>query len=108
MKNEFVTIYIITVTTKEAKKLGEILVKERLAGCINIIPEVESIYWWKGKMEHHSESVLIAKTRRSLVKKLIKTVKKYHSYKVPCINVLPIIEGNPDYFKWLKKETKEK
>ncbi len=108
MKDEFVTIYITTITLKEAKKLGEILLKERLAGCINIIPDIESMYWWKGKMEHHSESVLIAKTRRTLVKKLMATVKKHHSYTVPCINVLPILEGNTDYLKWLKKETLQK
>ncbi len=106
MKNEFVAVYITTKNPRSARKIGKILVKERLAGCINIIPYVNSMYWWKGRIEDHGESVIIAKTRRSLIKKLIEVVKKHHSYKVPCINALPILEGNPDYLKWLKEETR--
>jgi len=105
---EFVAVYITTSNQKDARKLGKMLVKERLAGCVNIIPEIESIYWWKGRIEHHDEAVLIVKTRRALVKRLIHFVKKYHSYTVPCINALPILEGNPDYLRWLAKETKRR
>lgn len=102
-----VAAYITARNVKEARKIGSVLLEERLAGCINIIPEIESMYWWKGKMEQHNESLLIAKTRRSLVKKLIKKVREIHSYAVPCVNALPIAEGNTDWLKWLDKETKK-
>ena len=105
---EFVAIYITAKNHKEAEKLGEILIKERLAGCINIFPEIRSIYRWNGKIQKHGESVIIAKTRKSLVKKVITCVKKHHSYSEPCVNALPILEGNPDYLSWLKKETTNK
>jgi len=108
MQNEFIAVYITASNLKEAKKIGKILVKERLAGCVNIVPKIESIYRWKGKIEHHTESILIAKTRKVLLKDLIQTVKKHHSYTVPCINALPILEGNPDYLKWVKEETLSK
>lgn len=105
---EFVAIYITAKNHKEAKRLGEILIKERLAGCINIFPEIRSAYRWDGKIQRHGESVIIAKTRKSLVKKVIACVKNHHGYTVPCINALPILEGNPDYLSWLKKETLDK
>lgn len=108
MKDEFVAIYITARTAEEAKDLGHLIVKERLAGCVNIIPKIESMYWWKGKINSHSESVLIAKTRKALVKKLIAFVKRNHSYSVPCINAIPIMDGNPDYLKWLESETSSK
>ena len=102
---KFVTVYITAPNQKEAQKISHLILSEKLAGCINIIPYTESLYHWEGKIENHSEAVLIAKTRKSLVKKLIEFVKNHHSYKVPCITVLPIVDGNKDYFKWLSKET---
>ena len=104
----FVMGYITTPNQKEAKKLGGLILKERLAGCVNIVPEIKSMYWWNGKIENQNEVVLIVKTRQLLAKKLIDFVKKHHEYNVPCINILPIIDGNPDYFRWLDKETKHK
>ncbi len=106
MKNEFVAIYITASNQKEARKIGKMLVEERLAGCVNIIPKIESFYWQKGALEKSNESVVIAKTRRNLVNKVITFVKKHHSYSVPCINAFPILEGNPNYLEWLDKETK--
>ena len=103
-----VAVYIITKNLKEARKVGSMLLKERLVACINIVPAIESMYWWKGKITHHGESLLVAKTRKELVSTIIQTVKKHHSYSVPCVNALPIIKGNPDYLKWLDKETKNK
>ena len=107
MKNEFVAVYITAPNQKDAQKLAQLLLKERLVGCVNIVPYIESLYRWGEKIENHSEALLIVKTRSVLMKDLVKFVKKHHSYKVPCINALPILEGNPDYLKWLKEETKK-
>jgi periplasmic divalent cation tolerance protein len=103
---KFIAVYITAKDEKEAEKLGSILVKERLAGCINIIPNIRSSYWWKGKIENMPEALLIAKTKEELFQQLLASVKKNHSYSVPCVNALPILDGNPDYLKWLENETK--
>lgn len=103
-----VAVYITTRNLKEARKIGSILLKERLAACINIIPEIESTYWWKGNLEQHDESLLVAKTRKELVGRIIETVKKHHSYSAPCVNALPILRGNPEWLRWLDGETKTK
>ncbi len=105
--SKFIEVYITAKDEKEAEKLGQILLKERLAGCINIFPNIKSSYWWKGKIENESEVLLIAKTKQELFQQLLSTVKKNHSYTVPCVNALPILEGNPDYLKWLDEETKK-
>ncbi|MDO8735219.1 MAG: divalent-cation tolerance protein CutA, partial [Elusimicrobiota bacterium] len=85
---------------------ASVIVKERIVACVNIVKKIESIYWWQGKIEKSTETLLIMKTKILLVKKLIKKVKALHSYTVPEIIFLPIIDGNPDYLKWIKKETK--
>ena len=100
-------IYITTKDKDEAKKIGSELVKERLAACVNIIDGMNSIYRWKGKIQNDSEAILIAKTRKSLVDKLIAKVKSLHSYACPCIVSLPILNGNKEYLTWLQNETQE-
>ena len=102
---KYTTVYITAQNIKEARKLADILVKEKLVACINIIPGIESVYFWKGKLVNDKEILMIGKTRKSLAKKIIKVVKKHHYYAVPCITFLPIIDGNPDYLKWIDKET---
>ena len=99
-------VYITTKDKDEARRIGKELVKTRLAACVNIIDNMNSMYWWEGKIQDDQEVILIAKTRQSLVKKLIKKVKSIHSYSTPCIISLPILDGNSDYLDWLEKETK--
>jgi periplasmic divalent cation tolerance protein len=99
-------VYITTKDKDEASRIGKELVKTRLAACVNIIDNMNSMYWWEGKIQNDQEVILIAKTKQSLVKKLIKKVKSIHSYSTPCIISLPILDGNSDYLDWLEKETK--
>ena len=102
----FQFIYIITKDKEEARKIGRELVESKLAACVNIIDNMNSIYWWKGEIKDDNEAVLIAKTKKSLVHEVIKKVKKMHSYDCPCIVSLPIKDGNEDYLKWIEKNTK--
>jgi periplasmic divalent cation tolerance protein len=102
----YVIAYITTKNIAEARKIGETVVRERLAACANIIPAIESIYWGKGKMEKERESVLLLKTKKSLAGKLIKKVKELHSYDIPCVDIIPVTGGNPDYFKWIEEVTR--
>ncbi len=99
-------IYITTKNKKEAKKIGKKLVRNKLAACANIIDNMNSIYWWEGKIQDENEAVLILKTKESLVDEIIKKVKKMHSYDCPCIVSLPIEKGNKKYLNWIDKNTK--
>jgi periplasmic divalent cation tolerance protein len=106
-KNQVVMVYMTARSEKEARKIGEAVVGERLAACVNIIPGMQSLYWWNGRVQDDSEVVVIAKTRPDLVDALIDKVKSLHSYDVPCIVTLPILSGNPAYLKWVADETKK-
>ena len=72
---DFVAVYITTKDLEEARKIGETLVRERLLGCVNIIPKIESIYWWKGSLEKENEALVIGKTRKSLINKTMDRIK---------------------------------
>jgi periplasmic divalent cation tolerance protein len=98
--------YITTKNKSEAKKIGKILLQEKLAACVNIFDNMNSMYWWKGKsgsyrIEEAKESVLIAKTTKRLFPELLKKVKAIHSYSVPCILQIPVANGNKEYVNWL-------
>lgn len=105
-EKEILIAYLTCANLEEAHKIGRRLVEKRLAACVNIIPKVFSYYWWKGELVTDEEVGLIAKTQASLKKKIIEEVKKVHSYEVPAILFLPIIDGNPDFLGWVKEETK--
>jgi periplasmic divalent cation tolerance protein len=98
-------IYLTCQNKKEAKKMGLVLIKKRLAACCNIFP-IESIYWWQGKIVKDREVVLIVKTLKKNFNKIEKEVEKLHSYTVPCILEIPIKRVSLKYLNWLKKEVK--
>ena len=100
----YALVYITTSGEEESKKIGKIVVEERLAGCVNIIPTIGSFYWWKGEIEEDNESILIAKTKVSNVENIIKRVKEIHSYENPAILAIPIINGSKDYLDYLDAE----
>jgi periplasmic divalent cation tolerance protein len=93
---------------EEAARIAKALVENKLAGCVNIIRNVRSIYRWQGKIEDDKEVLLIAKTRNSLFKRLAKKVKELHGYAVPEIISLPVVGGETDYLKWLRQATGSK
>jgi periplasmic divalent cation tolerance protein len=73
------------------------------AACVNIVPRVDSLFRWKGKIDSARESLLLVKTKSSLLSEIIGLVKQAHSYEVPEIIALPIIAGSEEYLKWLDK-----
>lgn len=103
---KFCFIYITTASLTQARAIGKELVKNRLAACVNILDNMNSLYWWEGKIQDEREAVLIAKTRQTRVLALIKKVKALHSYTCPCIVALPITGGNKDFLNWIGKETR--
>jgi periplasmic divalent cation tolerance protein len=100
---------ITTVSTDEvARKLSRSLIEAHLAACVNIIPNIRSIYEWESQIHEDNELILFIKTRREIVPQLIEFVKKNHPYQVPELIELPINSGNTDYLKWIDTIVKQK
>ena len=98
-------VYTTIGSIQDARKIAHSLVEEQLVACVNIIPSVESVYSWKGKIQNDEEIVLIAKTTDDNVKKTIQRIKKLHPYELPDIIVLPIIGGLKEYLNYISNQT---
>lgn len=92
-----VVILITTTIEEEACSIAGLLLNQRKAACVNIVPGVDSLFRWQGKLDSAKESLLIIKTRASLLPEIVEMVKKAHSYELPEIIALPIINGREDY-----------
>ena len=103
-KSGNVVIFITTGTGGEAHKIAEVLLTQRKAACVNIVPKVSSLFWWKDELDSAQESLLIVKTKASLLNQIITLVKEIHSNDIPEIIALPIIGCKQDYLEWLDKE----
>ncbi len=101
-----IVLFITTANAEEAQRIAGVLVKERKAACVNIVPRISSLFWWQDEVESAQESLLIVKSRASVLNQIVDLVKQHHSYDVPEIIALPIIGGNPDYLDWIGKEVK--
>lgn len=89
---------------ESAAALARTLVEQRLAACVNILPGARSIYRWQGKIEDSPEWVLIIKSRRDLFGRLREAIAKTHSYEVPEVIALPVVDGSLAYLAWLDRE----
>ncbi len=101
-----VFVYVTAESPEEARRMGREVVSRRLAACVNILPAMQSFYWWDGALQEGSEAVLVAKTRAELAPALTAAIKELHSYQCPCVVVLPITGGNPDFLVWIEAETR--
>lgn len=104
---DFCFVYITTKDKEEARRIGRALLEGKLAACINIGGPIESLYYWEGKIVEDREAALVAKTRSALVEPLIAQVKAIHSYSCPCIVSVPVVAGNPEFWEWIERETRE-
>lgn len=101
---KFIIIYITHSNLKEAKKVAEVLLQDKLIACVNYFP-IESAYWWQGEITNAKEIVSIVKTRKENWIKVKKAVEALHPYETPCIMKFEV-ESNKAYADWIKKETK--
>jgi periplasmic divalent cation tolerance protein len=98
---EPIAVFMTAANREEATRLAEMLVSEQLAACVQILPEMDSIYRWQGKIERQKEVLLIAKTLSSKFAALDREVRAVHSYETPEIVALPLTAGSPAYLAWL-------
>ena len=102
--------YFIALTTlpldRDAEALARMLIDERLAACVNVLPPMRSIYAWKGVTEAADERQLVIKTTRDRLRELQIRLRELHPYDVPEFVVIPIAEGSSDYLAWLTESTR--
>ena len=104
MPESCVVVYVTAPKGKPARALAKKIIESRKAACVNVVPAVESFYWWKGKVEAEGEALLIIKTRKRALKALEKVVRSNHPYDVPEFIALPISGGAAPYMTWLRGE----
>ncbi|WP_419796885.1 MAG: divalent-cation tolerance protein CutA [Terasakiella sp.] len=98
-------LYVTCSNEQEARSIGHKLLKERLVACINILPTIQSLYWWNDEIQDDSETAFFAKTTVENADAAIALIKDSHSYDCPCIVALPIENGNTDFLQWIKQQT---
>lgn len=101
-----ISVIFTTINNEQdARKIANFLLEEQIAACVNIIPNVVSIYKWKGKIEEEKEFIIFIKTVEENVDKAIKRIKELHSYELPDIISFKIQKGLDEYFDYVKRET---
>lgn len=97
-------LFVTAPSLEEARTLARSLLEDRLVACVNLVPGVESMYWWEGRLEESQEVLLVLKTRTDRVPDLIDRVRERHPYSVPEVVSWPLGPGNPDYLRWVATE----
>jgi periplasmic divalent cation tolerance protein len=97
-----IVVFMTAVNGEEAARLADMLVGSHLAACVQILPEMESVYRWQGKIERQSEVLLLAKTTKGKFEELEREVRALHSYDTPEIIAVPVVAGSAPYLQWLK------
>ena len=98
-------VFVTVGSTLEGERLARKLVEERLAACVNIVPNLRSFFWWEGSLTEEGEALLLIKTTRERLDELTARVKRLHSYSVPEIIALPVMGGSTEYMDWVRAET---
>jgi periplasmic divalent cation tolerance protein len=101
--NEFLVVLTTTATKEEADTIGQTLVEEGLAACINIVHPSTSIFKWQGRLESTEEALMLMKSKRDLYEKLESRIKQLHSHQTPEIIALPLVLGSREYLKWVSE-----
>ncbi len=100
-----ILVYITAPNETEALEIGRMLVSERLAASVNMIPSVRSLYWWEGEIQDEREVAILAKTNAALFEKLRERVVSAHSYVCPCVIGIPVEKGHPPFLEWIEAVT---
>ncbi len=104
-RTPFILVVTSTPDEEEARHIVHVLLEQKLIAAGKILRDVESRYWWQGKIEAAREYVVVLKTRQTHFKAIDETLHAIHSYHVPELIALPIVDGAPSYLAWLKEAT---
>ena len=105
METGCVIVLTTIASTADGRELASILVTERLAACVNVLPEMESVYRWKGAVDTERERQLIIKTTVGRLEGLQERLHEIHPYEVPEFIVIPVVGGSDQYLSWLRQST---
>lgn len=105
MDDDAIVVFMTAANGEEATRLADMLVGAHLAACVQILPEIESVYRWQGKIERSSEVLLLVKTTKGKFDDLEREVRALHSYDTPEIVAVPIVAGSAPYLEWLNQAT---
>ena len=100
----FIQVMTTTETKEQAQVIAKHLVEAKLAACVQITGQIESIYHWKGKVENAQEWLCLIKTQDDLYNKVEAAIKSLHPYETPEIIAVPIVKGSKEYLKWMDYE----
>ena len=103
----FVFVYTTLPDEKVARSIATDLIGQKLAACVNIYPQMTSVYEWQGKLEAGPEVGCFIKTRETLIAEVTAALRRLHPYSVPAMLVLPIVSGNADYLAWARAQTRD-
>ena len=101
MKNSYIIVMVTTASKVEAETIVQRLLEAKLIACANIAGSVQSHFHWSGKIDKAEEYLIFMKSRKDLFEKLSETVKALHSYEVPEILAVPVVDGSKAYLDWL-------
>lgn len=104
MQTELCCAYVTLSSMEMAQSLGQQLIEERLAACINIYPEVHAIFRWEDKIENVSEVVMFVKTTMDKTAIINEKIKEITDYDMACLITYPIVDGNPEFLQWMRNE----
>ncbi|MDW8033425.1 MAG: divalent-cation tolerance protein CutA [Nitrososphaerota archaeon] len=104
--SKYIQVFTTIDKKEDAVRITRILLEKRLAGCVQIIGPISSLYWWKGEIEEAEEWLCIIKSREDLYEELEKTIIENHPYKIPEIIAMPIVSGSRSYLNWMNTELK--
>ena len=106
MRGSFLLVMTTLPTRAKARSISRLLLKNKVAACVNLLGPIESAFWWEGKIDRAREYLLLIKTRTSCFERLRRLLEKKHPYSVPEIVSVAISKGNPSYLRWIRKSVR--
>ena len=102
---KYIVVLVTCPTQTVARRIASHLIRHHLAACVNLLPGVESVFWWKGRVDRCRESLLVIKTTTARLKRLKQSVISLHPYDVPEVIALPLAAGHQPYLRWIDSST---
>jgi len=103
LEADSVVVVLVTTQSDQASRVAHHLVDNRVAACVNIVPEIRSVYRWEGNVEEDSECLLLIKTTKLMYEAVSTAVREVHPYSVPEIIALPLVDGYDGYLRWVRE-----